>query len=835
MIREKNGTAKARTWAERLGRPVSAFVRTRKGGAMFIGGSLAMLSMASVGGMMANYGWREAQEEEIDAALRAGVSASAHFMRGDLTTAEDQIKDRVADFMRGLLGDVSITKDDIVVDHDFLTNRTTIKVEGNATYAFKNLWAAGRVDDPESLKGEQVIVEFDASQFEFALALDISSSMGRRPAGWSVTRLAALKDAMGTIAQTVDAVTKTNPGIVTVSLVPYSNVVNVADTSGMSQTDAKERYVHMLTGAEYSKQTSRDTEGHWVDTFHSYGTGDDMGPLASRSLPDFLSVTDWDLRQAETADVSAQAPDVGTWTTQGEDFWNGCVMARWGAYWDPNARPVIWDPADRDNWPARETVAGWEPGSTSIHDLPLHLSDALPDASDPNTRFTAYSWPDARIHGFADGSLSDVLHKTFVPSYDPTRLGYLLPTSENHWHLRSSDRGGSLLCPEAFIVPLTDDLATLQTANSFDVVQLQSRTYWGQTFLHLGIVWGLRTLSPLWRDVWKTTSVSGDALPRTPCLAGGTTQGCSQFVEKAIVIVSDGTNAYASPRRGRSFGHFDPANAITSNPNFDGGQCSSFFRGASYADYRAAMSAEDATTFASHFDVDARGVFTPTGLSAVLDGFQAFHPVVSTLNPAILSDQLRINAYRMGWENALDDMTPWQLFRGHDGNSPTDATDAVDLLVDPANAFGLRGRPVQNGHYCRPHTPFSAYGRSDEVVNVGDGPPVADVAPFSVPTWMLSSDTADLQTPVTNRLNDWFREACSIAGQRGVRIHAIYIGGDTLPHELAAIALLEECVDRGYGGNPVVDEVHATPTAQQLKDTIEDIMDIKRTLRFVGT
>ena len=729
VIQDKDNAA---MWVERVARPILAFVRTRKGGAMFIGGSLAMLSMASVGGMMSNYGWREAQEEEIDAALRAGVSASAHFMRGNLTAAEDKIKERVADFMRGLLGDVTIAKDDITVDHDFSTNRTTIKVGGNATYEFKNLWVAGHADDPESLTGEQVIVEFDASQFEFALALDISTSMGIKPTGWSVTRLDALKDALRAIAQTVDDVSKTNPGIVTVSLVPYSNVVNVADTSGLSQTDAKERYVSMLTGAEYGTQTSRDTEGHWVDTFHSYGTGDDMGPLASRSLPDFLSATDWNLRQTEAADVSTQARHVGTWATQGEDFWNGCVMARWGAYWNPAARPVIWDPADPDHWPAKKSVAGWEPGSTRIHDLPLHLSDAPPDASDPNTRFTAYSWPDARIHGFADGALDRVIHKTLDPTFNPIFTG--LPRSENHWHLRALDRGGSLLCPEAFIIPLTDDLTTLQTANSFDVVQLHSRTYWGQTFLHLGVVWGLRTLSPLWRDVWKTKSVSGDDLPRTRCLDGGTTLGCSQIVEKAIVIVSDGANYFGDPTRGRSFGYFDPANPITYNPNFSYGRCNSVFRSTGYADYRAAMSAEDATTFASSFDVDASGVFTASGLSRVLDGFQAFHPVLSALNPAIPSDQVVIDAYRMVWGNALTDMTPWQLFRGRDTNSPTKHMDAIDVLTDPTNAFDLRGRLVQNGHYCRPHTPFSAYGRPEEVVNVGDGPPVADVAPFSVPT-----------------------------------------------------------------------------------------------------
>ena len=216
-----------------------------------------------------------------------------------------------------------------------------------------------------------------------------------RSRGWT-----RLKDAIGTISQTVDAVSRTNPGIATVSLVPFSNVVNVADTSGTLQTDAKERYVRMLTGADYDAQTSRDTDGHWVDTFHSYGTGDDMGPLASRSLPDFLSATDWNLHQPGTEDVTDQVPTLGTWNFEGKDFWNGCVMARWGAYWDPDARSVIWFPTDAGNWPATKTVAGWEPGSTSIHDLPLHLSDALPDQSDPNTRFTAYSWPDARIHGF---------------------------------------------------------------------------------------------------------------------------------------------------------------------------------------------------------------------------------------------------------------------------------------------------------------------------------------------------------------------------------------------------------------------------------------------------
>ena len=801
---------------------------------MLIGGSLAMLAMASLGGMMTNHGWREAQNEEIDAALRAGVSASAHFMRGNLATAEDDIKERVANFMRGLLGDITIAKDDIVISHDSSTNRTTIGIEGNARFAYKNLWATSGDGSAEPLKGEQVVVEFNASQFEFALALDISKSMSQTPTGWTVTRLGAMKDAIAVIAQEVDALSRTNPGIAALSLVPYSNVVNVAGTSGTSRTDAKERYVRMLTGAEYSTQTSRDTEGQWVDTFHSYGTGITMGPLQSRDLPDFLTAADWNMHQAGSESVTVQAPDVGTWSFRGQDFWNGCVMARWGAYWNPAARPVIWNPADSTNWPAKKTVAGWEPNSTSIADLPLHLSDAPPEASDPNTRFTAYSWPDARIHGFADRLLSEVMRATIEPGYAPRRTG--LSASENHWHLHATDRGGALLCPEATIVPLTDDLTTLGSASGFDTVELHSAHAYGQTFLHLGIVWALRTLSPLWRDVWNTTSASGDALPRTPCLSGGTNQGCSQLVEKAIVIVSDGANFFGGPTRGRSFGGlFDPANAVASNPSFWRGHCDQILGSTANVAFRAAISAIDAAAFAGNFDVDATtGVFTATGLSAVLDGFQKVHPATWDLDPLIPAEQLVIDAHRALWRTALRNMTPWQLFRGYDNNSPSNTTDAIDILVDTTNAFSLYGRPAQHGHYCRPHTPFSAYGRADDLVNVGDGTPVEDVAPFSIPAWLWSSPTTNLRNPITDRLDDWFRDACDIAGRRGVRIHAVYIGGNTMQHERDAIALLEACVDRGYGSSSVVDEVYVAPTAQELKDAMIDIMDIRRTLRFVG-
>ena len=118
------------------------------------------------------------------------------------------------------------------------------------------------------------------------------------------------------------------------------------------QRRQRREYIGHVEDRRQGALRARDTVGHWVDSFHSYGTGDDMGPLVSRDLPDFLAPADWNLRRSESEDVSGQVPSPGTWNVEGGDFWNGCVMARWGAYWDPAARPVFWDSGDPDNWPA---------------------------------------------------------------------------------------------------------------------------------------------------------------------------------------------------------------------------------------------------------------------------------------------------------------------------------------------------------------------------------------------------------------------------------------------------------------------------------------------------
>ena len=149
-------------------------------------------------------------------------------------------------------------------------------------------------------------------------------------------------------------------------------------------------------------------------------------------------------------DVSAQVPALDKWVVDDEDFWNGCVMARWGAYWDPDARPVGWIADDAANWPATKALPGWTAMANSLPaSTPLHLSDAPPDASDPHTLFTAYSWPDSRIGGHADHRLQTVMARLVDQSAGGLEilagienLETVLTQADNDWS-SSAGRGGA--------------------------------------------------------------------------------------------------------------------------------------------------------------------------------------------------------------------------------------------------------------------------------------------------------------------------------------------------------------------------------------------------------
>ena len=817
---------------------------------MLIGGVFALMAMATAGSSMSNYAWREAQWEEVQAAVRAAISAAGPLLSGAGDPAINlKIANRVAAFAEAGLPGFNVASDDVTVAHDSGTGVTTIGVSG--TYTFSDLWAMGNADGNRQADSQRVTVKIrsklDSDRYEVAVALDISHSMSRLFAsgdgGAPITRLDGLKNALGSVADAMHAATDTTPGSMLVSLVPFATAVKVTDTAGRGRTPSKERYVRLLAGAPAAGKTiaytlraarraSRQGWGHWVDGFHHYGVGDDLGSLRKRTLPRrLLNDRNWNLRRTGiSVDVSDQVPGLGTWVVNDEDFWNGCVMARWGAYWDPGARPVGWTPAQSSNWPATGAVAGWSARSPSLPGTtPLHLSDAPPSARDRNTLFTAYSWPDARIGGHADHRLQTIMATLLEAPSEPTVLfgSYRTPLKDrltkgdNDWSEPGSGRG-AMLCPPSAITPLTDNLTGLRRAvNGLQTLCAVPGSCGNQggttgTYVHLGVVWALRTLSPLWQRVWQVQDVQGVARPKSPCAPNEADAACDSRLNKSILIVSDGNNfpgTLIRTRLGKAADAQSPRwqTDVVCHRNF-------------LHDYHAAAAESTSTGFNTRFSAYLdQGRFGGARLDKVLDAFN----VLDALPDLPARRDLR--------KALLTTLTPWQLFRGLDAG-------VTDALMDGANEFGFEHRPVQTEHFCRLNSIFTPYGRVDDRTFVGHSatlpstplPPVADVSPFNlagVPQSSRQDASTDgpLFARMTSRLNQWLGESCRIAGERRVRINAIFIGNRT---STRAINALERCIDAA-GGTPGVDEVFVTPDAEALKTAFVDLFTVRRNLRFL--
>ena len=350
------------------------------------------------------------------------------------------------------------------------------------------------------------------------------------------------------------------------------------------------------------------------------------------------------------------------------------------------------------------------------------------------------------------------------------------------------------------------------------------------TYLNLGIVWGLRTLSPLWEGVWEVRDTQGAPRPGVPCAPGETAGGCDPLLNKSILIISDGVSFPGWMKRSRLGRDFGRGNPIWE----DGALCSSF--GDRFLQkYQVAAIENNAASFNGHFvDFLDAGRFGGAGMDDVLD---AFHLVGDRWpdDPPARRDLRR---------QALEGLTPWQLFRGLDAG-------ATDTLMDEDNAFGFDRRPAEIGHLCRPSSAYGPYGRLDDRVFVGNTTtlpvtplaPVADVAPFNLAglpealTGDGSPGSGDFGWPaglmglMAKRLDDWFAEACRLAGERRVRVNAIFIGDPR--RDRAQIATLERCVDAA-GGVDGQDDVFVTPTATALQSAFTELFTIRRNLRFLN-
>ena len=850
---------------------VRAFVRSRDGAAMFVGGMIVIVAMAGVGIAMTNYAWKEAQWEELRAAARAAVAAAGPLLGGAGGSAQDRanISEAVASFTGALLPGLTVGADDVTVSHDAAADITTITVRGS--YEFST-FGVSTGDDTETTS---IVVKsrLEWDRYEVALAVDVSSSMGRVIVdGGQTTKIEGVRAAASNVIDVMAEVNGTTPGSILMSVVPFATAVNVADTcnpdpdtnTGTCRADrspGKERYVRMLAGVSDDMATTltnartartNETGGHWVDIYHHYGVGTDLGALRHQYLPEaLLNNTDWDLRRTDVAiDVSAQIPGMGTWTVDDVDFWNGCVMARWGAYWNTAARPAGWTRSGAGNWPATKAVAAWTDASTALPaTTPLHVSDAPPDADAPSTLFTAFSWPDGRIGGNADARVRETAVSLLEPNLTTTtRSG-----GDNVWDYPY--RGGDVFCPTTPITPLTDSPEKLRSATGGLAVtegyqSSQSsgvgsgQTKRDATYMSLGMVWALRTVSPLWEKVWDVRDTRNVARPGVPCAPGEAQAGCDGRLTKSILIVSDGTSTQARVRNAQManphaeyFGSkFSPEGWV------EEARCASV---GSYTTYHAA----EVKTVPAEFNAYFRTPHVGQDLVGGDDRFNTYglQQVVNELiqidDPGPVSAARRNTMATALATAAAGDVapTPWQLFKGAD-------EDVIEALVATANEFKLDGRPTVIGTRCRPSSLFTPYGRAGDLLYMGPAEdetspapvPIAGKAPFelaSLPAATVGDGTPGsgggipLQVELRERANGWFLAACAVAGLRRVRVNAVFIGnsfGDPV-----GIATLESCVDAA-GGDPNVSEVYVTPTADDLKDVFEELFTVRRNLRFLN-
>lgn len=845
-----------------------AFLRSRRGGAMLYSGGIGLMLIGSVGAMMTNYAWQEAQWEELRGALRASVSASGRLLAqaADLTV-QQEIKERVAGFLGGLVPGLQVDDDDITVTHDATTNETWVTVGGTAKYNFSNLWGGGGTQGVANLPETTVGVALDFSQYEIAVAADISSSM-RSPISGATTRMDAVRAALDAAVDVLAGQVAETPGSMAAAIVPFGHLVNVADTSGSGETDGKRRYARILTGASVGAgSVSADAQGtdhHYYDAYASYGRGlVDMTPLISKKLPITETTADWNLRQSETVDVSAIMPSSTNWSVNGGSFWNGCVMARWGAYWDAAARPSTWDASDLDSnaslYPASSAPAAWYTGAAALASEPLHISDAPPNHADPNTRFTAYSFPDASIGGTADARIEALLKEALTQG--SVKGGALVTTAAssgvspldrmrgfNDW-TRTNRRGetldGDAYCPTNPILPLTDNAATLRT-RSAALTYIPQFGGTSATYLHLGVVWGVRALSPLWQSVWGTVDSQGAARPLKPCAENEST-GCADNVKKIILLLTDGSNFTGVPMHGRAaLGNMDGQTGVENvrNPQMSSGAGYSVSlcgganqpmlpTGAGASAWKTAAQDDDPATFNSRFNSqqDSDGTFSSSAAVQLAEDWGAIVARPASLNTSV---------QQTVWATLFSQLTPWQLFRGDQVTIASTSCSVADALAEKqatgcgysGSGFGLDGRPTQRPA-CRPSIPFGPYGNMDDFMRVGGQDVVSGAAPFQSGTsWTLDTDQGTMRTHAAGVLNDWMDEACAFANDRGVTIVGVYLGSSNASSQ-AARNRLEACVDAA-GGRTGVQDIHVTPTKAALETAFREIFTIRTTLRFLN-
>ena len=198
---------------------------------------------------------------------------------------------------------------------------------------------------------------------------------------------------------------------------------------------------------------------------------------------------------------------------------------------------------------------------------------------------------------------------------------------DNSWSLAGN--GGDVFCPDVPISPLTEDLnlvrSTVRGLRTTDRYDSGSGNDIGATYMNLGVVWALRTLSPLWQGVWDVRDVRSVKRPGVPCAPGESERQCNPSLKKSIVLVSDGANYM-----GKVVSRLYPGHGVHSNPSSHDPEwvCNR----TNVSAYLAADAVSTPDAFNAYFRsphvdtdlVDSNGKLNDAGLERVAEAFLRF-------------------------------------------------------------------------------------------------------------------------------------------------------------------------------------------------------------------
>ena len=709
----------ALAWASGIAmRFLRGFLREDRGGAMLTASLILASLMAVGGGSLIGLAWDEMRGERLSSAIRAAMASLGAPLLRDLANAQRraQAERQIEQFVEAnaLPENTGTTTVDTTISYDANTGIIDVEVT---------------VDSGTSTVTERVRAEYLITKYEMALSVDLTQSMRF---GFIDNVEAIIK---GPIANNVNTAQTQDPGSVMVSVVPWATSVKLAEISGATETAGKRRYLAAMGGRANAK---------WVDMFHDHGVG---GGLQEVTIPPGW---DWD-----------------------DNRWTGCLMARWGAYWDPNALPPGVTDVHADvallDFPALDTCPPSNPTCTRF---PLHLSDAAPDASDPNTWFTAYSWPDATPHGNIDARLQLAMAAVLVndTTVDTDRPWF----GANDWNLIDdytksgfpARAGGDIMCSNLEILPLTANTNTLDNhVNDLKDVLSDSGGVGGMysgTWLHLGVVWGMRALSADWQSVWNIPV--GPTDPPRPLAP-------ARDVKKTIILLSDGRPTVGNMQRGL----IGPVH-YNRNPYYSERPPVCIQTDRLLGSITYGLNDPDRNPTYENFPAGKDEYFAAAQLDDAALNNQFGHDWETDLaqllgapDPALLGTALQ------GLTAATPPLTPARAFRN------------LSLpFADELAAAGLPRPHLVDRHMCDWTTPFGPYGRVGDPLYVG-GEPLVGYSPLpnrrQIPHGYYATQAAEptdlarnAKAPVDDKLNFWYAEACDVAADRNVRVNNLYLG-----------------------------------------------------------